>query len=532
MTTTHPLNRFLEDFTPQAARKFRQLGKANWLLETTGAPDAADLKAELEAEYRLLYHDPKQYQQLLAWEQDGSIEDPLLKRQLNVLIRTFKQNQIPKELVEKITGCEAALAQSFGNFRPHFESKEISDNEILKILKEENQPLRRKKVWECSKEIGVVLAPQILALVELRNKAANSLGYPDYFQMQLALQEVDGKWLSDTLTNLMHASDGAYTAVLNSIETDLAERFGVSVEELGPWAWSEPFAQNDPLDSIALDQLASDLDIVAVSQKYYAKMGIDVAETLAKSDMYERPGKNQHAFCTSIDRQSDVRTLNNVRPTLKWLETVLHELGHAVYDLGYDDSLPWLLREYPHTITTEAMALLAGRQAYFVNSLSKLLDDVKGKEALMRKAEESLKRRQLIFSRWVLVMTEFEQGLYKNPRQDLNKLWWELVLKYQKIRPPKGRENQCDWAAKYHIGLAPVYYFSYLLGEMFASSIEETLLKETGSSALTSPAAGHFLKEKLFKPGNSMSWLKLVQHVTGKPLSADAWTTQFGQNWA
>ena len=254
---------------------------------------------------------------------------------------------------------------------------------------------------------------------------------------------------------------------------------------------------------------------------------MEVQPILDRSDMFDRPGKNQHAFCINIDRDGDVRTLNNVQPTIKWFETVLHELGHAVYELGFDKELPWLLREPPHMITTEAMALLVGRQAYRSHTLSLLTNASKAHAPLMPKAEQSLKRRQLIFSRWVLVMTAFERELYRNPKQDLNRLWWDLVAKYQKIRAPKGREGKNDWAAKYHIGLAPVYYFSYLLGEMFASAIEEALAAETGSHDFASPEIGRMLQQKLFYPGNRMNWQSLIEHVTGKQLNADAWIKQF-----
>jgi peptidyl-dipeptidase A len=243
--------------------------------------------------------------------------------------------------------------------------------------------------------------------------------------------------------------------------------------------------------------------------------------------MYERPGKNQHAFCMHLDRRGDVRTLNNVQASIKWLETVLHEFGHAIYELGFDEKLPWLLREPPHMIPTEAMALIAGRQAYRYDALARLIGRAPEKEALRKRAQESLRRRQLIFSRWVLVMTAFESELYRDPSQNLNSLWWHFVEKYQKIRAPKHREGKWDWATKYHIGLAPVYYFSYLLGEMFASSLQESLVKECGAAALTSEKAGQFLQKKLFAPGNRMSWSELVKHVTGQPLAADAWLREF-----
>jgi len=522
---THPFQKFLQEFVPTVARKSKQLNQALWILETTGSTDAADLKGDLDAELRLCFHDKETYQRLLKWDADPALKDPLLKRQLNVLIRTFKQNQIPKELVEKIAQKEALLSQAYASYRPVLNGQAISENDVREILQREPDVAKRKRAWESSKNIGELLAPQILELVRLRNEAAHHLGYPDYFQMQLDLQEVDAEWLLKTLNDLGKKSDGAYEEILGEINQALAKRFGVQESKLGPWAWSDPFCQEDPLGSGELDQLVNGVDIAGVSTTFYKRLGIDVAAVLQRSDMTERPGKNQHAFCIHIDREGDVRTLNNVKASIKWLETVLHELGHAIYELGFDEQLPWLLREPPHMISTEAMALIAGRQAYKHESLERLVGSKQ--TALLKKADHSLKRRQLIFSRWVLVMSAFESELYSKPSQDLNALWWSLVGQCQKISPPKKRVQKCDWACKYHMGLAPVYYFSYLLGEMFASEIQEALEKECGTKALGSAAAGKFLQEKLFRPGNRMSWSDLVLHVTGKPLTGEAWLKEF-----
>ena len=119
-------------------------------------------------------------------------------------------------------------------------------------------------------------------------------------------------------------------------------------------------------------------------------------------------------------------------------------------------------------------------------------------------------------------MTYFERELYRNPDQDLNQLWWSLVEKFQKIKS-SGSTSGCDWAAKVHIGLSPVYYFSYLLGELFASSLEEK------NPIFSSKQTGEFLHQMLFFPGNSSSWDALIEHATGKKLTADAWLTQFAE---
>ncbi len=190
---------------------------------------------------------------------------------------------------------------------------------------------------------------------------------------------------------------------------------------------------------------------------------------------------------------------------------VKHDLSYKLYSRQYQEE--WLIQSKIR------------QTEYLLKKIKGILKKQKGK--LLEKAEKSLKRRQLIFSRWVLVMTAFESELYRHPDQDLNALWWRLVEKYQKIPAPKDRAGKWDWATKYHIGLAPVYYFSYLLGEMFASAIQETLLKECGTAELSSPKAGAFLNQKLFGPGNRMPWSDLVIHVTGKPLTPDAWVQEF-----
>jgi peptidyl-dipeptidase A len=519
----HPFLSFLEEFLPFIEAKSRQLNQAAWLLETTGSADAAELRAALDAELKMAFHDSKTFRQLLEWDQEKIIQDPILKRELTVLIRAFKSNQIPRALIEEIAQKEASITQTYANFRPQMDGKFLTENDIREILKNENDPAVREKAWAASKQIGEALAPQILELVALRNRVARSLNYSDFFEMQLDLQEVDGKWLSQIFELLSKRSDDAYLKMLNEVESSLQKRF--SCQSLGPWAWSDPFCQEDPLNMVELDQLVDGVDIISSCRSFYQQMGFNVQPILDKSDMFERPGKNQHAFCVNIDRMGDIRTLNNVKPSIKWLETVLHELGHGVYEQGLDQKLPWLLREPPHMIPTEAMALLAGRQAYRSQLLSNLVG--MNQRNLMQKADASQARRELIFSRWVLVMTDFERELYRQPSQDLNQLWWQLVEKYQKISAPLGRKGKADWAAKVHIALSPVYYYSYLLGELFASSIQETLIRECAQESLGTPESGRFLRERLFAPGNRWSWDELIRHVTGQILTPDAWVREY-----
>jgi len=511
---------FLNGFIEKVAVKELQANKLMWIAETTSAQDAFDLLTTANVELSLMFADKGIYEQLVKWKKENTIKDPILLRQLDDLIRKFKVNMIPKELIEKISAKETEIMRVYNTFKPKFNGKSMSEHEIIDVLKKEKNVEVRKEVWALSKEIGEKLSSLTRDVAKLRNEQAHMLGYRDFFQMSLELQEIDENWLFTTFNKLYEKSNAAYIQVIQNINSELSNKYKVKIEELGPWAFSEPFCQEDPIESTDLDDLLKNKDMVELSKQFYSYMGFDIEDIIKRSDLFERENKNQHAFCISIDRKKDVRTLQNVKPTIRYMDTLLHEFGHAVYDLGYNEKMPWLLRTHPsNPITTEAMALFAGRQAYtplFLNGFLKVNDKI-----IAEKAKNSQKRKQLLFSRWVLVITNFEKEFYKDPDQDLNALWWNLVEKYQMIKAPQ-RKGKQDWAAKYHISMAPVYYHCYLIGEVFASSLDNLFIENTNR-------IGKILKEKLFFSGDSIPWDKTIENMLNKPFNLDSWLKQYAQ---
>ena len=134
--------------------------------------------------------------------------------------------------------------------------------------------------------------------------------------------------------------------------------------DLKPWHYQNRYFQEAPeIYKVDFDKYFEKQDPVKLAAAFYDGIGLNVDAILAKSDLYEKPGKNQHAFCTDIDRAGDVRTLDNIRPDSYWMNTILHELGHGVYSYYNDMSLPFTLRDAAHAFTTEAIANLFGRLA-------------------------------------------------------------------------------------------------------------------------------------------------------------------------
>ncbi|MEK7783865.1 MAG: M3 family metallopeptidase, partial [Chloroflexota bacterium] len=295
----------------------------------------------------------------------------------------------------------------------------------------------------------------------------------------------------------------------------------LAAPDLQAWHYGDRFFQAAPkLGDVDMDSFFADQDVVELALRTYDGLGMNTREILARSDLYAREGKNQHAFCTHIDREGDVRTLNNLQPNRRWAETLLHELGHAVYDANLDFSQAWIIRKYPHLLSTEAIALMMGGMVYDEKWLTGILGLPPAKAAELASQIRAQERfAKLIFTRWVLVMTHFERALYANPDGDLDTIWWDLVEKYQLLRQPGGPQMP-DWATKIHIATAPVYYHNYELGYLTSAQLLKTLERETGG--LTGkPEAGQWLIEKWFRPGAQNDWAGHIRLATGEPLNPD-----------
>jgi peptidyl-dipeptidase A len=88
-------------------------------------------------------------------------------------------------------------------------------------------------------------------------------------------------------------------------------------------------------------------------------------------------------------------------------------------------------------------------------------------------------------------MVRFEQAIYADPGRDLAVTWWDLVESLQGLRRPEDRTTP-DWASKIHLAVAPVYYQSYLLGELLAFQVDAAV-REAAGGFVGRPAAGAFL---------------------------------------
>jgi peptidyl-dipeptidase A len=517
---------FVEQLSARIHPVLTEYALAQWNLATTGAAEHQAAMERLGAAYtRLFTDDPAEWAAIQRLFHDrGALGDQLLRRSVERLYCMFASEQVAPEQIDRQAALEAALVDLYTNFRGTIDGRPVPQTQIKTILRDSDDAEVRREAWEASKQIGPAARDRLLELVELRNQAARALGFRDHYAKALALQEIDEAELLGLLDDLERRTREPFRQLKARLDAALAARCRIPVGELRPWHYEDPFFQDAPQAGTAnLDALFADQDILALATRTFDGIGLEVRDILARSDLFERANKDQHAFCTHINRLTDdVRVLCNIRPDADWMATTLHELGHAIYDKNLGGDLPFLLRDAAHTNTTEAIAMLMGRLPTDAGWLAEVRGLSGGTACdAAAAALEQQRAGQLIFLRWGLVMVHFERALYADPRRpNLDALWWELIERFQMLKRPEGRAAP-DWAAKLHLALAPVYYHNYIIGELTASQISHAIrAKLPGRRLVSNPAAGAFLRDQLFAIGARLPWNDTLERVTGELLNA------------
>ncbi|MDQ1265269.1 MAG: peptidyl-dipeptidase [Bacteroidota bacterium] len=492
----------------------------------------------LEMLYNQLASNKDDFAKLKKFKESGLIRDSIKQRTLTVIYNEFLSKQIDTAKLNAMTKLQTQIVQQYNSFRADVDGKKLSDNEIEQTLKESTDTKQLEKVWLAHKKIGPVVADDLKKLVKMRNEAAKELGFNNYHEMSLKLSEQDPAEISKLFDELDNLTRDSFKKVKDEMDKFLADRLKIKPEELQPWHYQNRYFQEAPqIYEVDVDTYYKDKDIVKTTVDYYKSLNMPIEDMVAKSDLFEKEGKNQHAYCIDIDRDAhDIRVLCNVKQNSKWMETMLHEYGHALFEKYLGADLPWSLKQPAHIFTTEAIAMMFGRFAtnpQWMQDVIKISPEEKAK--ITPVCKKILILQELVFSRWAQVMYRFEKSMYENPDQDLNKLWWDIVEKYQMVKKPSGR-NMPDWATKTHIASSPCYYHNYLLGDLLASqlyyTIAEKVLKvkaEDNHSFFGKPEAGKFLIEKVFAPGMKYYWNDMIERATGEKLTPKYYAKQFVQ---
>ena len=259
-----------------------------------------------------------------------------------------------------------------------------------------------------------------------------------------------------------------------------------------------------------------------------------------------RLDESEHPFTGGVP--GDIRITTRFSPTdpLTGLMGVLHETGHAMYDVG----LPEAWRGQPvgrdrgmamQESQSLLLEMLIGRNRPYLRYMKPLLDkafgvagpewEVENLYRLLIRVRRSLIRvdaDEVTYPVHIMLRYEIENEMLKGELKikDLPEAWNTRIQDRLGVRPANDAEG-CLQDVHWAVGSFG-YFPSYAIGAVIAGQLYESLRADRPELD-DEIAAGHFaglfdwLRQNVHCVAATVSTPELIRNATGKPLSAAAW---------
>lgn len=501
-------------------------------------------KAEIEAQQFNQNAETLRQLKQIAGASNGSTSDDD-RQALNGWINFFTANAIDDEhakiLATEIIEMEGELAMARGGMDLGYidpstqEAVSASSNVLANMMKVEKDEAMRKAGYDGLRSIEpFVLDKGFLAIVKKRNELGRALGYEDYYDMKV--QRTEGfskKRLFDLLDDLEAKTR---TSAKRAID-EMVAKHGDSARQ--PWNFGylqsgDLTAKEDPYL-----QFKHSLDYWVRS---FAAMNIKFRNATLTLDLIDRKGKYENGFmhgpqpawynrgqwnpaCINFTANA---IPNKIGAGFRALETFFHEGGHAAHFANIQMNSPCFAQEFAPTSVAYAET-----QSMFCDAVLSDADwriryakNDKGEAYPMELIEEGIRQMQpfkSLFLRSMLTVCYVEKSLYEMSEADMTP---ENVMKM--IRETEQKMSFLEAGSRPilavpHLlaGESSAYYHGYVLAEMAVHQTREYFFKKYGH-IIDNPNVGPELAAGYWAPGNSVSFMDLVEKVTGTPFSADA----------
>lgn len=488
-----------------------------------------------------------------AFLADSARLSPLQVRQLKTMLYNAAASpQTVAEVVKARIAAETEQVEKLYGFQFRIGSRNVTANDIDRILRESRNPAARLAAWEASKAVGPTLKPGLIQLRDLRNQVVQALGYADYFTYQVSDYDMTTAEMLALSDSLIAQIMPLYRELHTWARHELARRYRAPVPDLLPAHWLPNRWAQDWVALVNVEGLNADSAIgthdaewvVRQGEAFYVSLGFDPlpATFWERSSLFPLPPdapykKNTHASAWHLDLDTDVRSLMSVEPNQDWYGTTHHELGHVYYFMSYSrPEVPLVLRAGANRAYHEAIGSLMGLAALQPRFLAGrgLAPAGTRPDSIQLMLQEALDF--IVFMPFSAgTMTRFEHALYVEnlPPDRWNATWWELAARYQGIAPPSPRgEEYADALTKTHINDDPAQYYDYAIANALLFQLHDHIARSIlqqdphDTDYYGSRAVGDFLRQ-LMEPGASRPWRDVLRETTGRELDAQAMMDYF-----
>src|SRR5688572_1414231 len=547
--TVEEARQFLDDAEARLLRLSNDASQANWVQSTYITADTEALAARAnERQIQAAVEMAKKATQFdqLALPPDMARKMALLKVQL-----TLAAPSDPKES-EEVTQIAARMEGIYGKGKycrekaPPGKEACIDLQEITRIMANSRNEAELKDVWRGWRTISPPIRKDYQRFVELANKGARELGFPDSGAMWRSKYDMPPAAFAREVDRLWEQVRPLYVSLHAYVRTRLRAQYKDAVPERGPipahllgnvWAqsWENIYPLVAPKDADPGHDLTAILkakkiderEMVRYGERFFTSLSFDpLPKSFWERSLFVKPRDREvvcHASAWDVDNVDDLRIKMCIDITEEDFSTIHHELGHNFYQRAYNKQ-PFLFRDSANDGFHEAVGdtiALSVTPEYLVQLgfLAKPSDPSKDTGLLMRRALE-----KVAFLPFGLLIDQWRWRFFSGDIQpgDYNKTWWELRQKYQGVAAPVERtEADFDPGAKYHVP-ANVPYTRYFLADILQFQFHRALAQAAGCkeplhrcSIYGNKEAGAKLKAML-EMGASRPWPEALEAMTGK----------------
>ncbi len=312
-----------------------------------------------------------------------------------------------------------------------------------------------------------------------------------------------------------------------------------------------------PLLSRTAVRLAKMLPQIIDRQKEFKKINRDfpvakqielnrrIATAIGFSPENGRIDASAHPFMTNIGpRDMRITTRYDALNYLSSLFSILHEAGHAMYELGFKPEhagvpMGQAISMGIHESQSRLLENIIGRSREFSEYLYKQLEELFPAEHQRSSPKEiwqacNIVQRSLIrveadevtYSIHIVIRMLLEEALFSGNLavNDLPNAWNELYQEYLGVTPPSVSEGVMQ-DVHWHQGSFG-YFPSYALGNLYGAQMLKMAAKEIDIGATIN--AGDFaplvgwLRKNVHEQGKRYAALELIKVISGEDLSEEA----------
>lgn len=473
------LREFLDDRESVFEEISVQMGTANWNLYTGEGEADQDTPRE---RFSGLFSDEDLNTVIGAWHGKKTMEDPVLRRRVEVWhdLLTGANVDMKREVFEIENRLEAWMALP-------------ADHE--------------------DRPASGFLEERVFELLRLRNEGAREQGYANYPDMILEITGLGAGWFRDFHTMLEERTREPYRRLVEEYRRDngiAAMGVGDVGTMLVPYARDArgvpvPRDSNRSLMIETVENLGVDFDLLPL-------------RIVEKRVPYLGNG-------LSIRIPDDFRIVLSLNRSLT---TWMHELGHGLEGMKTMTPHP-VLKGYEWCPGNACNGLMEGTAELMVNFVqhpSWLRTYAGLSEEAIRDRQEVKRRLLPAYLRRRIRQFMLEVALYEDLDQDFAKLVERLDSEYCFVDSP--RQTVPSIAASIMPVSYPVYLHNYVIGEIFAWQVHQTLAEKFGDSYPFDPRVGAYLEETVWRDGVTLPWQAVVKRATGRELDVDGFLEAHG----